>query len=141
MADVTKEVVLSWKLGPVLKDEAGQPQTDEHGAVKRGDPIALTTVTIKTLTTREAMDADDFALAASPTGRPSQENKIRAYAICAIRKINGEAVEAPQDFDDYEEIRDRLTVDEVGALGRENLAFAAQLAVVDDPKDLPPPKS
>lgn len=137
MPDKTKVIPIKFKAGDPLLDDAGQPKTDENGVVLRGAPVPVKTVEIKNLTSSEAMDADDFAVAISPTGNPSRSNLIRSQSLCAVRKIDNETILRPRDLESFTKLRDKFDVDELHQLAVGKLAFDKELNAMTDPLNSP----
>jgi hypothetical protein len=134
MVEQTRTIPVKFRLGdPIIED--GQPKKDENGKVVRGEPVATKTVEVKNLTAEEAWDADDFALAVSPTGDPSRDNRTRTFSLCAVRMIDKETIMRPRTLDDFTRLRGRFQPEELMQLARGYVAYASELNQHDDPKD------
>lgn len=140
MARPSQTVTIT-KPGKPITDEAGNLVLDDNGEQKLGPPVTTKTILVESLSAKEAMDADDFALANSPTGNPTRDNRLRALAVCAVRQIDKESVLKPYDLDSYQKLLNRFDVSEVQQLAAAYLVFANGLDDQDDPKDLPPDKA
>lgn len=129
----TKQIVVAWKRGAVVMDGDKPKRDPKTNAVVRGPDVPAKTVDIRKLAAAEAMAADDFALAISPTGRPSGENRIRAFAVCAVCRIDDESILMPADFDEFKALLDRFSVDELQLLAVGHLAWTSKAEADDDP--------
>lgn len=137
MAAETRTVPIAFRLGDVIL-ENGEPKIDpETQKPMRGEPVPIKFADIVNLTSKQAMDAEDFAVADSPTGMPSDNNRLRAFAICALRKLGDEIIVPPASLEAYERIRDKLDRNELFELGKGWLKFSADLNRLSDPNDSP----
>jgi hypothetical protein len=135
VAETTREVVVSWKQGAIILDpETKKPKIDPATKQpEREESVPLKKVQLRVLKPREAMAADDFALAISPTGKPSSENRMRTYALCAVRSIDGEGVLFPEDQHEFEALVDRFSLAEIQVLTLAHVALANSVEGDDDP--------
>jgi hypothetical protein len=135
--ETTKQVVVRFRPGDFVLDANNEKTVDKDGEFVRGAPIPVRTVEIKNLTASESMDADDFALAVSPTQNPSRDNRVRAFALCAIRKIDNTTVMRPRTQVEFEKLRDQFTPDELLQLGLGHIIFVSEINASDDPNASP----
>lgn len=133
-----KEVVLQYKPGPDVEETI-----DGETKMVPGPDVPVITVTMRELTCREAMDADDFALAESKTGRPSIQRIWKTYGIFSVVRIkderapNGEDVSPKSNEVEYASLLDRLSSAHVDALGMHYRIWANEIAEAHDPKSSP----
>lgn len=88
----------------------------------------------------EAMDADDFALSQSKTGRPSIARIIKMYAIFSVVKLNGRDVSPKSNEIEYEKFLEQLKTHHIDRLCAEYRVFANEIAEAHDPKSSPSEK-
>jgi hypothetical protein len=133
-----KEVVLSYKDGPLVEQVV-----DGETKMVPGPQVPAVTVTMRELTCREAMDADDFITAEAKGGNPSLARMWKMYGIFSVVKItderspNGENVSPKSDEIEYKLFTDRITSAQADALGMQYRIFASELATRHDPKASP----
>lgn len=131
-----KEVVLESKPGHEVEEVV-----DGEKKMVPGKSVPLITVTMQELTCAEAMDADDFSLAQSKTGRPSIQRIFKTYGIFSVVKIkdrhapHGESVSPKSDELEYEKFLNRISSAHADRLGVEYRIFANEIAETHDPKD------
>jgi hypothetical protein len=133
-----KEIVLESKRGRDVEEIV-----DGEKKMVTGKDIPVISITMQELTCAEAMDADDFSLAQSKTGRPSIQRIFKTYGIFSVVKIkdkhapHGESVSPKSDELEYEKFLNRISSAHADRLGMEYRIFANEIAEEHDPKNSP----
>lgn len=75
-----------------------------------------TTVVVRELSAFESITADAFASHFSPNGEPGAAALTKTYALCAVRKINGQEVHPLKDDRGFQKVGNEISLGELPKL-------------------------